>query len=95
MVFRLQASGPDYSACHTVTIGSWGRLISSCLLILGCLFFFSMPAVAGINDDRFDGNIFVPCWLQWFPGSAQGDIGSIPEQKKPVFLVFYVDDSSD
>lgn len=79
----------------TVTIGSWWRLISSCLLILGCLFCFGMPAVAGINDDRFDGNIFV---LYAGNGSLvppKVTLAASLEQKKPVLLVFYVDDSSD
>lgn len=79
----------------TVTIGSWRRLISSCLLILGCLFLFGMPAVAGINDDRFDGNIFV---LYAGNGSLvppKVTLAASLEQKKPVLLVFYVDDSSD
>ncbi len=88
--------GRDRLFClPTVTIGSWRRFISSCLLILGCLFLFDMPAVAGINDDRFDGNIFV---LYAGNGSLvppKVTLAASLEQKKPVLLVFYVDDSSD
>jgi thiol-disulfide isomerase/thioredoxin len=78
------------------TIRSWGRLISKCLLLLSCLFLLSMPpALASINDDRFDGNIFV----------LYGGNGSLVPPKvtlakslagdRPTLLVFYVDDSSD
>jgi len=62
----------------------------ACLLILG------MPsAIAGIKDDRFDGNIFV---LYAGNGSLvppKVTLAASLEQKKPVLLVFYVDDSSD
>ncbi len=78
------------------TIRSWGRLIFNCLLLLSCLFLLSMPpALASINDDRFDGNIFV----------LYGGNGSLVPPKvtlakslagdRPTLLVFYVDDSSD
>jgi thiol-disulfide isomerase/thioredoxin len=55
-----------------------------------------MPAaLAGINDDRFDGNIFV---LYAGNGSLvppKVTLAASLEQKKPVLLVFYVDDSRD
>jgi len=73
----------------------WQRLIASCLLIL-CLFLLGTPpASAGINDDRFEGNVFV----------LYGGNGSLVPAKvtleksiaagKPAILVYYLDDSSD
>jgi hypothetical protein len=67
-----------------------------CLLpLIFCLFLFSSPALAGLNDDRFDGNIF----------ALYGGNGSLVPPKvtletalkgeKPTLLVFYVNDSSD
>jgi thiol-disulfide isomerase/thioredoxin len=64
--------------------------------MLGCLFLLGMPpALAALNDDHFDGNIFV----------LYGGNGSLVPPKvklatsllsdKPTLLVFYVDDSSD
>jgi hypothetical protein len=46
--------------CSIKKIFSWRYLISTCLLIITCLFLLGTPPVlAGINDDRFDGNIYV------------------------------------
>lgn len=99
--FRLWFSGRRqrvrlFCPLITLTIGSWRRLISSYLLILGCLFFLGMPsALAGIKDDHFDGNVFV---LYAGNGSLvppKVTLVASLEQKKPVLLVFYVDDSSD
>lgn len=79
-----------------MTATSWQHRISSCLLILSCLLFLGMPsALAGINDDHFDGNIFV---LYSGNGSLvppKISLATSLEQKKPVLLAFYVDDSSD
>ncbi len=78
------------------TIFTWRRLISSCLLVLGCLFLLGMPpALAGLNDDHFDGNIFV-----LYSGNGSLVPPKVPlaaalAAHKPALLVFYVDDSSD
>jgi hypothetical protein len=78
-----------------------GRLlVSRCLLslvaILGCLLLLGAPpALAGLNDDKFDGNIFV---LYGGNGSLVPPRVTLAEslkQHKPALLVFYVDDSSD
>jgi len=77
------------------TICVW-RFIASCLFMLSCLFLLGMqPALASINDDHFDGNIFV----------LYGGNGSLVPPKvtlaaslsgnRPTLLVFYVDDSKD
>ena len=45
---------------QTQIITNWRRLVSKCLLLLPLLFIISIqPAMAGIKDDRYDGNIFV------------------------------------
>ena len=80
----------------TTWLCSWQRFTSICLLSLSCLFLLGMPpALAALNDDHFDGNIFV-----LYAGN-----GSLVPPKvkletsllsdKPTLLVFYVDDSSD
>lgn len=62
----------------------------SCLLLLG-----TPPALAGIKDDSFEGNIFV-----LYAGNAslvppRMTLADSFKQGKPALLVFYVDDSSD
>ncbi|HEY9636169.1 MAG TPA: thylakoid membrane photosystem I accumulation factor [Coleofasciculaceae cyanobacterium] len=64
--------------------------IFCCLLVLG-----APPALAGLNDDKFDGNIFA---LYGGNGSLVPPRVTLAEslkRKKPSLLVFYVDDSSD
>lgn len=76
------------------------RLIAHCLLglvaTLGCLLLLGTPsALASLNDDKFDGNIFV---LYAGNGSLVPSRVSLAEsmkREKPALLVFYVDDSSD
>lgn len=73
----------------------WQRFITSCLLILCVFLLGTQPASAGINDDRFEGNVFV----------LYGGNGSLVPAKvtleksiaagKPALLVYYLDDSSD
>jgi|SRR4028119_251485 hypothetical protein len=75
-------------------------LVSRCLLslvaILSCLLLLGAPpALAGLNDDKFDGNIFA---LYGGNGSLVPPRMTLAEslkQHKPALLVFYVDDSSD
>lgn len=79
---------------------SWRRIVSSCLLTLigafSCFFLIgASPALAGINDDHFDGNIFA---LYGGNGSLVPPRVTLADsfnRSKPAILVFYVDDSSD
>ena len=81
-------------------LNSWRRLFAKCLLMLvaGLTCFFLVaapPAFAGINDDNFDGNIFV---LYAGNGSLvppKVTLAQSLQADKPTLLVFYVDDSSD
>lgn len=71
------------------------NLIKLLLLLLCCLCFLQSPATAGINDDNYDGNIYI---LYAGNGSLvppRLTIAQSLERKMPVVLVFYVDDSSD
>lgn len=78
----------------------WRPLASQCLLSLlafwGCLLLLGTPsALAGLNDDDFNGNIFV---LYAGNGSLVPSRVTLAEslkREKPALLVFYVDDSSD
>ncbi len=77
----------------------WRRAVSTCLLALvaaaSCLLLLTPPALAGSNDDNFDGNIFA---LYGGNGSLVPPKVTLAESLKrdvPSLLVFYVDDSSD
>ncbi len=78
----------------------WRRIVSTLLLALvaavSCLLLvLAPPALAGINDDKFDGNIFV---LYAGNGSLvppKVKLADSFRQGKPAILTFYLDDSSD
>jgi Thioredoxin-like domain len=67
--------------------------IVTSILIFTCL--LSAPAYAGIEDDKYDGNVFV---LYAGNGSlvpAKISLADSLKAKKPALIVFYVDDSTD
>lgn len=78
----------------------WKQGASIVLLAIALLFSYSLllgtsPALAGLNDDRFDGNIF-----PLYAGNGSLVPPKVPLEKAlkqgtPALLVFYVDDSSD
>lgn len=73
------------------------RLFSIGLLIVGASFFCfgSNSAMAGLNDDRYEGNIFI---LYAGNGSLvppRITLKQSLDRKTPTILVYYVDDSSD
>ncbi|MBW4559528.1 MAG: thylakoid membrane photosystem I accumulation factor [Trichormus sp. ATA11-4-KO1] len=77
-------------------IADWRRLLSKCLLLLACLLMISVkPAFAGINDDLYDGNIFVVYAGNGSLVPPRQSLAQSLAEHKPVFLAFYVDDSSD
>jgi hypothetical protein len=67
-------------------------------IVVSILFFtclLSNPAVAGIEDDKYDGNVFV---LYAGNGSlvpAKISLAESLKVNKPAIIVFYVDDSTD
>lgn len=78
-------------------ISSWRRVFTRFLLLLGCLFILGMPsALAGIKDDRFDGNVFV---LYGGNGSlVPPKISleqSLQQSERATLLVLYLDDCRD
>lgn len=83
-----------------IPFSSWQRIFSTLLLTLvaglGCLFLLGVPpALAGLNDDHFDGNIFA---LYAGNGSLVPPKLTLAKSLKrgnPALLVFYLDDSSD
>jgi thiol-disulfide isomerase/thioredoxin len=71
------------------------RLLTTALLIFACSLLLSHPALAGIEDDKYDGNVFV---LYAGNGSlvpAKTSLADSLKAKKPALVVFYIDDSSD
>ena len=65
------------------------------MLVFNLLLWGTPQAQAALNDDKFDGNIFV---LYGGNGSlvpARTPLAESLKREKPAFLVFYVDDSSD
>ncbi|MBD2612745.1 MAG: thylakoid membrane photosystem I accumulation factor [Nostoc sp. ZfuVER08] len=74
----------------------WQKLVSKCLLFLVCLFIISMqPVYAGLNDDRYDGNMFVVYAGNGSLVPSRQTLAQSLAEHKPVFLAFYLDDSSD
>ncbi len=64
-------------------------------IMFNLLLFGTPQALAALNDDKFDGNIFV---LYGGNGSlvpARTPLAESLKREKPSLLVFYVDDSSD
>ena len=78
------------------TMTDWRVIISQSLLLLACLLMINIqPAYAGINDDVYDGNIFVVYAGNGSLVPPRQSLAKSLEEHKPVFLAFYVDDSSD
>ena len=78
------------------TIAGWRRKLSQCLLLLACLLMINIqPALAGLEDDLYDGNIFVIYAGNGSLVPPRQSLAKALEAHKPVFLAFYVDDSSD
>jgi Thioredoxin-like domain len=74
---------------------SWAIALSGLALVLGMSSIQVSPAIALLNDDRFDGDIFT---LYAGNGSLVPPKVSLKqafERQKPILLVFYIDDSSD
>jgi peroxiredoxin len=70
-------------------------VVLSLFLTLSFCPWLTSPALASINDDRYEGNIFI-----LFGGNGslippRMDLATSLKRGKPAILVFYVDDSSD
>ncbi|BAY21648.1 hypothetical protein NIES2100_14050 [Calothrix sp. NIES-2100] len=74
----------------------WQQLISKALVLLACLLIINIPpAVAGIKDDNYDGNIFVVYAGNGSLIPPRQTLAQSLKEHKPIFLAFYVDDSQD
>jgi len=81
---------------QTQITNNWRRLVSKCLLLLLGLFIISIqPAIAGIKDDRYDGNIFVIYAGNGSLVPAKETLAQTLAEHKPAIVTFYIDDSSD
>ncbi len=70
--------------------------ILSILMVITCLLITTVqPAIAGINDDRYDGNIFVVYAGNGSLVPPAQTLAQTLAQHKPAILTFYVEDSSD
>jgi hypothetical protein len=79
-----------------VLFSIWRQQVSKFLLIIVVGFCLAMqPAVAGINDDLYDGNIFVIYAGNGSLVPPRQTLADALAQKKPAILLFYIDDSSD
>ncbi|WP_295614951.1 thylakoid membrane photosystem I accumulation factor [Chamaesiphon sp. GL140_3_metabinner_50] len=73
----------------------WLKQLAIVTSILVFTWLLSAPAFAGIEDDKYDGNVFV---LYAGNGSlvpAKISLADSLRAKKPALIVFYVDDSTD
>ena len=76
------------------------RLVNICLLSLIVVFstlglFSTEPALASIDDDRYDGNIFVVYAGNGSLVPPRITLTESLKRQQPAILVFYVDDNSD
>ncbi|MDJ0733899.1 MAG: thylakoid membrane photosystem I accumulation factor [Nostocaceae cyanobacterium] len=71
------------------------RILSLFLLLICLLTTNIQPAFAGINDDRYDGNIFVVYSGNGSLVPPKQTLAQALGEHKPTFLFFYIDDSSD
>ncbi|QFS44794.1 thioredoxin family protein [Nostoc sphaeroides CCNUC1] len=70
--------------------------MSKGLLLLASLFIISIqPASAGLNNDLYDGNIFVVYAGNGSLVPPRQTLAQTLAEHKPIFLAFYLDDSSD
>ena len=74
---------------------SWTKLAICLIVTIVSFSLFALPASATINDDRYDGNIFVLFGGNGSLVPPRMDLPTSLEREKPAILIFYVDDSSD
>ncbi|WP_066381848.1 MULTISPECIES: thylakoid membrane photosystem I accumulation factor [unclassified Anabaena] len=77
-------------------IADWRRLVSKCLLLLTCLLIVTtQPVWAGINDDNYDGNMFVVYAGNGSLVPPKLTLAQALAEHKPTVMALYLDDSSD
>ncbi len=76
----------------------WQKLIKYSLIVTFCfslLTFFPLFAMADVNNDRYDGNIYVVYAGNGSLVPPHFTLSQSLERKTPTVLVYYLDDSSD
>jgi hypothetical protein len=78
---------------------SWRKLsllaISLLMLVSGLTMMNVPTAIAGLNDDRYDGDIFTLYAGNGALVPPKVTLEQALERKRPIILVFYIDDNSD
>jgi hypothetical protein len=74
---------------------SWSRLALFLVVLIASLAIWTIPASATINDDRYEGNIYVLFGGNGSLVPPRMDLPTSLKREKPAILVFYIDDSSD
>ncbi len=73
----------------------WERCLSL-LILISCILFTSMqPALAAVDDDSYEGNIFMVYAGNGSMVPAHATLAQALAEHKPTMLAFYVDDSRD
>ncbi|MBR8828483.1 MAG: thylakoid membrane photosystem I accumulation factor [Gomphosphaeria aponina SAG 52.96 = DSM 107014] len=81
-----------------VTSFQWLRWLTLCCLTLiftSCWLFNSLPTLAALDDDRFDGNIFVVYAGNGSLVPPRFTLSESLKRETPTLLVYYLDDSKD
>jgi peroxiredoxin len=74
---------------------SWSRLAFFLVVLIASFAIWTIPASASINDDRYEGNVYVLFGGNGSLVPPRMDLPTSLKREKPAVLVFYVDDSSD
>ncbi len=74
----------------------WRQFWSKCLLLAACFtFLIIQPSHASVNDDRYDGNVFVVYAGNGSLVPPKENLPTALKEHKAIFMMFYVDDSKD
>ena len=71
------------------------KLVISLLILVTSFSIWISPVSANINDDRYEGNIYILFGGNGSLVPPRMDLPTSLKREKPAILVFYVDDSSD
>ncbi len=71
------------------------KLVISLLILVASFSIWISPASATIDDDRYEGNIYILFGGNGSLVPPRMDLATSLKREKPAILVFYVDDSSD
>ena len=74
---------------------SLNKLLISLLILVTSFSIWISPASANINDDRYEGNIYILFGGNGSLVPPRMDLPTSLKREKPAILVFYVDDSRD